>query len=146
MHPENPFSVGTALETNTPTAAQRHYGGLRRTQTAAILLGTWMLGALVLFTVANIRGAVPATLILALNVIGILVALTVILLRLKNIGVRPAVGLLLLIPIGNLVGLLACLAIPEGYAHHRTLDTPGKLLTGLFLAAITIAVTILVLR
>lgn len=53
--------------------------------------------------------------------------------RFKNIGIPPAFSLLGLIPLINLIIGAACLALPENYAKHKTLDTAGKIVYGVII-------------
>jgi uncharacterized membrane protein YhaH (DUF805 family) len=60
--------------------------------------------------------------------------------RCKNLGMNPWWSLGLLVPILNIFIGLRCLAFPEGYEDHRTLDAPAKVVVGLFLALLSLII------
>lgn len=60
----------------------------------------------------------------------------VIVLRLHNLGMNGFWVLGLIVPILNLVIAVRLTAAPAGYADHKQLDTPGKILVGLMIGLI----------
>jgi len=65
--------------------------------------------------------------------------------RLQNQGHSGWWVLGLIVPILNIAVSVKCIAAPEGYADHKTMDTSGKVVVGLLLAAIVLTVAALVL-
>jgi uncharacterized membrane protein YhaH (DUF805 family) len=65
--------------------------------------------------------------------------------RLKNLGYSGLWVLGLIVPLLNILVALRCLAAPEGYADHKTLDTPGKVIVGLILGLFVILIAFVVL-
>jgi len=68
--------------------------------------------------------------------------------RFQNIGYNPLWVVLSLIPLVNLVIGYLCLSCPPGYAVHKKLDTPGKIVATIFavligLIVLSIAVALL---
>ena len=55
-------------------------------------------------------------------------------LRFRNQGSSGLWALGMFVPILNIYTGLRAMAFPEGYADHRTLDTPAKILIGVWLA------------
>ena len=64
--------------------------------------------------------------------------------RCRNLGMNPWWCLGIMIPILNIFVGIRCLAYPEGYEDHKTLDGPAKVIIGLFLALILFAVIAIV--
>lgn len=62
--------------------------------------------------------------------------------RMINMGGRSWWALGMLVPVLNLLLLLRCIAAPEGYAKHKTLDPPGKVLLLSVVATIVLFVLI----
>jgi len=48
------------------------------------------------------------------------------------------------VPILNIVVGIRLIAAPEGYAVHKTLDTPGKVIVGLLIGALLLFVAFVV--
>ena len=44
------------------------------------------------------------------------------------------------VPILNILVGVRALCCPEGYAHHKTLDTPAKVLIGIFIGLLVLVV------
>ena len=65
--------------------------------------------------------------------------------RLQNQGHSGWWVLGLIVPILNIAVSVKCIAAPEGYADHKTLDTSGKIVVGLLLAAIVLTVAAIAL-
>jgi uncharacterized membrane protein YhaH (DUF805 family) len=60
--------------------------------------------------------------------------------RLKNLGMSGWAILWTLVPIMNLWIGWRMVACPAGYEHHRTMDTPAKVITGLWVGMIVLSV------
>ena len=58
--------------------------------------------------------------------------------RLRNLGYRSTMAFGLLIPLLNLWMLFQCFALPEGYAHHNTLDIAARILVGISVVLIAV--------
>lgn len=109
------------------------YPGIRR---VPYFLGTLVLGALN-FAVA-LGGS--AELSLVFSIVLLILSLMLVASRLRNIGSNGWWCLLMLIPIVNIFVGLRCLAMPEGYRDHRTLDTAGKVVIGLFIGIFVLGI------
>ncbi len=62
--------------------------------------------------------------------------------RLKNIGSAPWYALFLFIPLLNLLLLIRCAMVPEGYAHTKKLDRAGYIMAILVLVALAAAAVV----
>jgi uncharacterized membrane protein YhaH (DUF805 family) len=71
--------------------------------------------------------------------------IVILVLRFKNLGYSGWWVLGLIVPILNLVVAIRLIAAPEGYAVHKTLDTPGKVIVGLAIGAFLLLMAIFVL-
>lgn len=60
--------------------------------------------------------------------------------RTKNLGMSGFAVLWSFVPIMNIWIGWRMMACPEGYEDHRTLDVPGKVLTGLWIALMVLAI------
>lgn len=85
----------------------------------------------------------PVALLLALATLGVMIYLIV--QRLKNLGYGGLWVLGIFVPILNLIVLVRCLAGPEGYADHKTLDTAGKVIVGLILGLFVLVIGLVAL-
>ena len=146
MSEYNPFSAPPAFDDPaSETAAQRVYGGIGRLAYfgLSILIGI----------VSNVATSVVLSLVtpdqtpalIAVVVVALLnltASVTVIVLRLKNLGMNGFWVLGLIVPILNLVIAVRLIAAPEGYADHKTLDTPGKWIVGIFIGLFVLALVI----
>ena len=146
MSEYNPFSAPPAFDDPaSEIAAQRVYGGIGRLAYfgLSILIGI----------VSNVATSVVLSLVtpdqtpalIAVVVVALLnltASVTVIVLRLKNLGMNGFWVLGLIVPILNLVIAVRLIAAPEGYADHKTLDTPGKWIVGIFIGLFALALVI----
>lgn len=149
MSEYNPFSAPPAFDDPaSEIAAQRVYGGIGRLAYfgLSILIGI----------VSNVATSVVLSLVtpdqtpalIAVVVVALLnltASVTVIVLRLKNLGMNGFWVLGLIVPILNLVIAVRLIAAPEGYADHKTLDTPGKWIVGIFIGLFVLALVIVVI-
>jgi hypothetical protein len=60
--------------------------------------------------------------------------------RLKNIGRNPAWCLLLLVPLLGLFVTVPCFLLPPGYQKNRKLDLPAKIILGIFISLLVVAI------
>jgi len=60
--------------------------------------------------------------------------------RFKNIGTSGWWVCMFIVPLANIYFALKATAFPEGYEDHKTMDTAGKVLIGLFVGAIVLGV------
>lgn len=138
MSEYNPFAApeafGDLAGENRPN---REYGGIRRLPYFGIVFGVGIIGQVI--QVAAVSAESSALMLASIPIVwgGTVMAGGQ---RCKNLGANPWWGLGLLVPILNIVVGLKCLACPEGYQDHKTLDGPGKVIIGLFIAAIVLAV------
>lgn len=65
-------------------------------------------------------------------------------LRIKNLGQSPWWALALIVPVYGLIVMIRCLAYPEGWSDHRTLDTTGKIIGSLIAAAIILPLALMI--
>ena len=86
-----------------------------------------------------------AALVLVVSLVGMGFGLWIAVQRLINVGLSGWWVLGLIVPILNIWVGFQCLAAPEGYAQHKTLDTAGKVIIGVFLGAIVLFIAIAVL-
>ena len=69
--------------------------------------------------------------IMMLGVLGLGISIFLMVLRLRNIGYNPWLSVLSVVPIASLIISVICLALPEGYADHKKMDTPAKVVIGI---------------
>lgn len=145
--PANPY-MSPVTESETPFVPGRSYGGIGRlayfgyTFLAAILYQVVLLGVA---AAAGGAGGPDGNMVLLIGtVISFLVYMGVLLFivaqRVTNLGSNPWWCLGMLVPFLNILVGLRCLICPEGYTDHKTLDTPGKIIGGIFVAFILLIV------
>lgn len=124
----NPYSAprsSTAPRRRSSTAAQS-YPGIGRLHYFLLSFGI------------NILAIIP--------ILGLIIALVggiyVVVQRLKNIGYNAWLAILMIVPIANIWVGFVCIAAPEGYADHKTLDTAGKVIAGIILSVFVLAILI----
>jgi uncharacterized membrane protein YhaH (DUF805 family) len=134
MSIENPYEAPSADLKAAPleSATGRTYGGIGR----GAFFGAWMLIIVVGVVVAIVAVVMMGERFFEES-IGALLALRLMLTaalvvaagqRIKNLGQSPWWGLTILIPLYNLIVFVRCLAYPEGWSDHKTLDTTGKVI------------------
>lgn len=145
MSEYNPFSAPPAFDDPaTEVAAQRVYGGIGRLAYFGLSILVGIVGVMgnVLISLVVSQAAVSQTTsipVISMAIVGGLGLLNLIgwvtigVLRLKNLGMNGFWVLGLFVPILNLAIAILLIAAPEGYADHKTLDTPGKLIVGIHL-------------
>lgn len=143
---QNPYATpeGAASTDSIPMGVGQ-YGGIRRLPyfgygfLAGILFNVISAGAGAL--AANESTAILGMVVLVVAVIGYIAALLYIVSqRLVNIGSSPWWCLGALVPLLNIFIGVRCLVCPEGYDHHKTLDGPAKVMLGIAITVILLAV------
>lgn len=144
MSVQNPYQAPITTDVKLPTESRsgRGYGGIGR---LTYFLASFGFGIsnniLQYFGIVNEIGP----LVLASTVLGVIVSITLVVLRLKNLGQSGWWVLGFLVPILNLLIALRCIAAPEGYADHKTFDTAGKVIIGLIVGAFVLIILSVVL-
>ena len=96
---------------------------------------------------AGTAGIAEAVILVA--VINFVITILISVKRLKNLGHSGWWVLGLFVPILNIVVSVRMLAAPEGYADHKTLDGPGKVIIGVLIGMFVMVIgmfLLLVLR
>ncbi|MFO0132992.1 MAG: DUF805 domain-containing protein [Planctomyces sp.] len=151
MNQYNPFEVATSVDVATEPAGARVYGGMRRLPYFGYLFGGYVITALLQFglfaalTGGMAPGAGSMWVLILPGAVYQILAIWVTAKRLQNQGYSGWWVLGLIVPILNIAVSVKCIAAPEGYADHKTLDTSGKVVVGLLLAAIVLTVAALAL-
>lgn len=130
----NPFAATTTLEAADPVALQRSYGGIGRLAYIGLTFLAAIVYNLVLFVLGWVNVGATELLVIPVILIYFAALLWIIAQRMINTGYSPWWCVAMLVPILNILVLVRCIACPEGYADHRTLDTAGKIIAGFFLA------------
>ncbi len=143
MSSDNPFAA-PSMENDwaRENVRGKEYGGIRRLPYFGISFGVGIVNS-ILQAVADAAGAPAVVLIFVL--LGLVVSIVLIVQRLKNLGYSGWWTLGIIVPFLNILIALRCLAAPEGYADHKTLDTPGKVICGIFLGLIVLLLLIVVM-
>jgi uncharacterized membrane protein YhaH (DUF805 family) len=153
MNQYNPFEVAASVDVATEPAGARVYGGVRRLPYFGYLFGGYVilallqfgLGLLAALTGGMALGAIPMWVFILPGAVYQILAIWVTAKRLQNQGHSGWWVLGLIVPILNIAVSVKCIAAPEGYADHKTLDTSGKVVVGLLLAAIVLTVAAIAL-
>ena len=139
----NPYATPESTQSLGDVEAQRVYGGIRRLPYFAFSVLSAIVFQAIAFALGFSEEADPSTenAGLFLIVLGIFLAVTLWLVASRSInsGYSPWWCLGIFIPILNIIVGIRCLACPEGYAQHKTLDTAGKVIGIVFLAAMVLA-------
>ena len=146
MSEYNPFSAPSAFDDPaSEIAAQRVYGGIGRLAYFGLSILIGIVSNDVTSVVLSLVTPDQTPALIAVVVVAVLnltASVTVIVLRLKNLGMNGFWVLGLFVPILNLVIAVRLIAAPEGYADHKTLDTPGKWIVGIFIGLFVLALVI----
>ena len=134
----NPYSAPTAPISEP--GVSRSYNGLRRLP----FFGWTVLLTLVYSFGVVLSAEAPA---IGLACMGLMLAgsLYLYVLRFRNQGSSGLWALGMFVPLLNLYTGLRALAFPEGYADHRTLDTPARVLIGVWLLSLVLGVAAAIL-
>lgn len=142
MSEYNPFAAPATAEYATENSEGRTYGGIGRlTYFGFAFLINIVSGVLQYAAAAGEMGWMA----LVVSLIGLGFAIWIAVQRLINVGLSGWWVLGLIVPILNIWLGVQCIAAPEGYAQHKTLDTAGKVIIGVFLAVFVLLIAIVVL-
>lgn len=120
MSEYNPFAAPTSFgDISSPNTQERVYGGLKR-------LPYFGYGFLMILVQSLAEAAEVPIIVLLMLPVSIVGAMALAYQRCRNIGMNPWWCLDLIVPILNIFVWIRCLAYPEGYKDHKTLDTPAK--------------------
>lgn len=142
MSEYNPFAAPTTGGYASENFQGRTYGGIGRLAYFGYSLLINIVSTALQFAMA---AGDMAGLVLVVSLIGMGFGIWIAVQRLINVGLSGWWVLGLIVPILNIWVGFQCLAAPEGYAQHKTLDTAGKVIIGLFLGAIVLAIAVVVL-
>lgn len=81
----------------------------------------------------------PAVAMVAM-VAAVIASIYIVVMRLKNVGSSPWWVVAFIVPLLNIYAGLMCLAFPPGYARHKQLDGPAKIIIGLFLGVFVLGI------
>ena len=109
------------------------YEGIRRLPYFGYSFGVQILFYLGVFLVGE-----SGTLFLMAALLGVTVWLVV--MRLRNTGWSGWWALGMIVPLLNIYVGMRALAFPEGYSDHNTLDTPAKIIIGLFVGFLVLGI------
>jgi uncharacterized membrane protein YhaH (DUF805 family) len=146
MQDQNPYSPPAAeISADQAMPGQATFPGLRRLPYFlwSIALGV---GFVILMAIGGaIAGATnsPEAMIIVMAIGYIALFVVAIILgvkRLNNLGTSGAWILLMFVPIVSIGLSIFLIAFPEGYTKHRTLDTAAKVIIGIFVAFIVLAI------
>jgi uncharacterized membrane protein YhaH (DUF805 family) len=141
MSSSNPYAAPD-LPSDFERQVREEYGGLRRLPYFLISFGVGIVNNLIQFFALQQGVAILA---LICTLVGLVATVVLGVQRLKNLGYSGLWVLGLIVPLLNILVALRCLAAPEGYADHKTLDTPGKVIVGLILGLFVILIAFVVL-
>lgn len=135
----NPYQVsfGSTQAPSPHSVGPKEYGGIGRLVYIGGLIGlNIVLGLMGVGVVFLLGPESLAAVIVLVRIGGFVLSLALMAQRLINIGTNPWWVLGMLVPILNLLIGVRALICPEGYADHKTLDTPAKIIVGILLAFI----------
>jgi uncharacterized membrane protein YhaH (DUF805 family) len=143
---QNPFSVPSTFgETAVEQISQQVFGGIGRLAYFGYsFLNSFLSQVLTMALVAALPAEAAPIALLIVAGLSIGAGISIVLLRLKNLGYSGWWLLGLIVPILNIVVGIRLVAAPEGYAVHKALDTPGKVIVGLLLGAFLLLVAFVV--
>ncbi len=143
---QNPFSVPSTFgETAVEPITQQAFGGIGRLAYFGYSFLNSLLSNVLTIAVVAALPAEAAPVAFIIPALSFVAGIVVVVLRLKNLGYNGWWVLGLIVPILNLVVAIRLVAAPEGYAVHKTLDTPGKVIVGLVIGAFLLVMAIFVL-
>jgi uncharacterized membrane protein YhaH (DUF805 family) len=142
MSEYNPFAAPATAGYASENSQGRTYGGIGRLAYFGYsFLVNIISGVLQAAMIAGEMGG----LVLIVSVVGMVFGIWIAVQRLINVGLSGWWVLGLIVPILNIWVAIQCIAAPEGYAQHKTLDTAGKVIIGLFLGAIVLVIALVAL-
>ena len=138
----SPYATPESTQSLGEVETQRVYGGIRRLPYFAFSVLSAVVFQVIAFALGYSEEATASTenAGIFLIVLGIFLAITLWLVASRSInsGYSPWWCLGIFIPILNIIVGIRCLACPEGYAQHKTLDTAGKVIGIIFLAVMVL--------
>lgn len=138
MSEHNPFAAPS--DSHDPASEQfanKDYGGIGRGAYFGLSVGAGIVNNVLQAVIIQADPGIGIVVGLILS-LGITFALAFY--RLKNLGYGGAWALGMIVPFLNILVGLRCLACPEGYADHKTLDTTAKVIIGIFFGAIALVI------
>lgn len=143
MSDANPFAApADRYEAVDVALEMRDYGGIGRLQYFGYSLLVGIINNVLQLVAASAE--LPAA-VLVLTALGLIASIVLIVQRLKNLGYSGWWVIGFIVPILNILVGLRCLAAPEGYADHKTLDGPAKVILGIFVGVIVLAIAAVIL-
>ncbi len=134
---EAPMETGS-MRDDFPTG---EYGGIGR---AAYFGGSFLVGFIAnIIQLVSVQAGSPEIGV-GVALLALPVHIYIAYQRLKNLGYSGWWLLVFIVPILNLLVALRCLAAPEGYADHKTLDSTGKIIMWIFIGFIALIVAAVV--
>lgn len=137
MSEYNPFAAPTTAGYAAENFQGRTYGGIRRLPYFGYSLLINVVSTALQFALA---AGDMAGLVIVVSLAGAVFGIWIAVQRLINVGLSGWWVLGLIVPILNIWVAVQCIAAPEGYAQHKTLDTAGKVIIGLFLGFIVLVI------
>lgn len=143
MSDANPFAAPyDRYEAVDAAVEMRDYGGIGRLQYFGFSVLLSIITNVLQFAIVS--ADLPAVGIV-LGLLGLGGSIVLIVQRLKNLGYSGWWAFGFIVPILNILVGLRCLAAPEGYADHKTLDGPAKVILGIFVGVIVLAIAAAIL-
>lgn len=142
MSEYNPFAAPATTEYATENSEGRTYGGIGRLAYFGFSFLINLVSGVLQYAVA---AGEMGWLFLIVSFIGLGFGIWIAVQRLINVGLSRWWVLGLIVPILNIWVAVQCIAAPEGYAQHKTLDTAGKVIIGVFLGLFVLLIAIVVL-
>ncbi len=145
----NPYATPSVAIENPKKAtySNGYYGGIGR----LAYFGYTFLAALIyqvaIFGLVGLTGGGEGAVLLFLPLLLIYLGalMFIVAQRMINCGYSPWWCIGIIVPLVNILVGARALCCPEGYADHKKLDTPGKVLIGLFLGLFALVVLFAVL-
>jgi len=138
MSDANPFAApADRYEAVDVAVEMRDYGGIGRLQYFGYSVLVGIINNVLQY--AAISAGVPEA-VFVLTLLGLGVSIVLVVQRLKNLGYSGWWAIGFIVPILNILVGLRCLAAPEGYADHKTLDGPAKVILGIFVGVIVLGI------
>jgi len=137
---ENPYQAPTTVPQMSDQwqgKQSKGYGGIGRLTYFLSSVGVVVVDTIVEIT-AEQNGW--GEIVLAAAIIGLIANFALATSRLKNLGYRGLWVLGMFVPLLNIIVAVRCVAAPEGYADHKTLDTAGKIIVGIVIALIALLI------
>ena len=145
MSTNNPYQAPTTLSKKnykrSSNPRRYEYGGIGRLTYFLASLGIGIVNNSIQYLA--VENNMPAV-VFACAIVGFVATISLVAFRLANIGSSGWWVLLVFVPLLNIWILVRCLAVPEGYADHKTLDTAAKVIIGTILSLFVLIVLIIV--